>query len=308
VKYTKAALPFSDQADLLIQRGLVSDRDVLIARLEAVSYYRLSAYWYTFRIPGDPGDRLTPGTSLATVWRRYTFDRQLRLLVMDAIERIEVAIRSQMVNLHTLQYGPFGYLDRASLPEITVEYHRELLDKIRDEAEHSREDFVRHYHRKYTMEHDLPLWMACELMTFGMMFTLMRGMKTPDKQRLADKYGVADAVLDSWLAAINQVRNLCAHHARLWNRIFGITPAIPRINKHPQWHTPVKIPNDKLFGILTVLHYLLRQVAPQSHWKDRFVRLLADYPDIPIRFMGFPANWQDSPLWSGPTTGGGAKP
>lgn len=308
MKYVKTALSFEAQADLLLSRGLVADRDRLIDRLTAVSYYRLSAYWYTFRVLGDADNRLAPGTRFETVWRRYTFDRQLRLLVMDAVERIEVSIRSQMVNLHTLQYGPFGYLDRANLPEISVEDHRKLLEKIRDEAAHSKEDFVRHFHGKYTMEHDLPLWMACELMTFGMMFSLMRGMKTPDKQRLAAKYGVADAVLESWLAAINQVRNHCAHHARLWNRVFGITPAIPRINKHPQWHTPVKISNDRIFGLLTILHYLLRLTAPQSRWKERLVKLLTDYSDIPLHFMGFPVNWQDSPLWADSSACGGAQP
>ena len=82
MKYQKAALSFDAQADLLLSRGLEADRDELIARLRAVSYYRLSAYWYTFRIPDHQDDRLLPGTTLNTVWRRYVFDRHLRLLVM----------------------------------------------------------------------------------------------------------------------------------------------------------------------------------------------------------------------------------
>jgi len=98
VKYQKHALSFTEQADRLLARGLVADRSELIDRLASVNYYRLSAYWYTFRIEGDPDERLIPGTTLATVWKRYVFDRQLRLLVMDAIERVEVAIRTQIVN------------------------------------------------------------------------------------------------------------------------------------------------------------------------------------------------------------------
>jgi abortive infection bacteriophage resistance protein len=139
--------------------------------------------------------------------------------------------------------------------------------------------------------------MACELMTFGNVFTLFRGIETPMKQPVAAEYGVADTVLGSWLATLNQIRNLCAHHARLWNRAFGIKPTIPRRNKHPQWHQPVPITDDRLFGSMTMLHYLLKQVAPHSQWRTRWENLLAAYPEIPIGAMGFPVNWKDSPIW-----------
>jgi abortive infection bacteriophage resistance protein len=299
VRYTKHSLTFDEQADQLLQRGLVADRDELVARLHAVSYYRLSAYWYTFRIPDDPDNRLAPGTTLQDVWRRYVFDRQLRLIVMDAIERVEIALRTQLVSRHTRAYGPFGYLDRANLPGMEVERHRQFLDKIRTEAQNSREDFVCHYFRKYTSETDLPLWMASELMSFGAMLTLFRHIGKPIKQAIAQDYGVADVVLESWLLSLNFVRNICAHHARLWNRGMGNKqPTIPRAHKNPDWHTPVQITGERLFGVLSVLHFLLRQVAPQSRWKDRLANLLSAYPDIPRRFMGFPDDWQDSPIWS----------
>jgi abortive infection bacteriophage resistance protein len=303
VKYSKPALTFSEQADLLIGRGLVAaSKQEIIEKLQAVNYYRLSAYWYPFR---QSDDSLVAGTTLETIWRRYTFDRQLRLLVLDAIERVEIAVRTQLVNRHTLKHGPFGYLDRATLPALAVHEHRDLLSRVRDEAGKSREDFARHFYAKYTAETDLPLWMACELMTFGAMFTLFRGVETVLKQTIAAEYGVADRVLESWLSTLNQVRNLCAHHARLWNRIFGVRPLIPRIHKHPNWHQPVPIGNERLFGVLTVLHYLLRQVAPQSRWRHRFELLLNHYPEIPLPAMGFPANWKESPLWMDQTVGGG---
>ena len=295
MKYTKPATTVSDQADQLLNRGLVApDKHAIVEKLETVSYYRLSAYWHPFQ---QPDDTLKPGTTLEMVWLRYTFDRQLRLLVLDAIERVEIAVRTQIVSQHALKYGPFGYLDRAMLPGLNVDDHRNLLQRVREEAGRSREDFVRHFFAKYTSETDPPLWMACELMTFGNLFTLFRGIETPMKQSVAAVYGVADTVLISWLATLNQIRNLCAHHARLWNRGFGIKPTIPRPNKHPQWHHPVPITDDRLFGALTVLHFLLRQVAPQSQWRQRWENLLARYPVIPISPMGFPANWKDSPIW-----------
>jgi abortive infection bacteriophage resistance protein len=303
MKYLKPALPFPDQADLLLRRGLSADRNTLVERLEAVNYYRLSAYWYTFRDKTAADERLLHGTTLDTVWRRYTFDRQLRLLVIDAIERVEIAVRTQLVNRHTLAHGPLGYLDRANLPGMSAFMHKDLLDRIRRETSRSQEDFVKHYLGKYTSEVDLPLWMACELMTFGNMLTLFRHAEKSTKRDIASEYGVADKVLESWLLTLNYVRNICAHHSRLWNRGLGSKqPAIPRAHKHPIWHQPVAITADRMFGVLTVLYYLLKQVAPQSAWKERFKKLLADYPDVPIRFMGFPEDWEQSALWDGEGT------
>jgi len=296
MKYSKPPLTFPDQADLLIKRGLIADRNELIHRLESVSYYRLSAYWYTFR--KKDSDDLKEGTTLDTVWERYVFDRQLRLLVMDAIERVEIALRTQLVNRHSLRFGALGYLDRNTLPGMSVDDHRFFLETIRNEARKSKEDFVVHYFGKYTSETDLPLWMACELMTFGTMLTLFRHVDKSIKSSIAAEYGIADVVLESWLLSLNFVRNICAHHARLWNRGLGNKqPSIPRLNKHPEWHTPVAVPSDCIFGVMTVLYYMLRKVAPMSLWKDRLEKLLAGYPRIPLRFMGFPDKWKDCSIW-----------
>ena len=303
MRYTKAVRTFSGQADLLLARGLVADREELIEHLKAVNYYRLSAYWYTYRIKGDPEDRLQPGTTLAIVWERYVFDRQLRLLVMDAVERIEVAIRTQIVNQHVLEHGPFGYLNRATLPGISVEAHRKLLERVRNEANNSQEEFVRHYFGKYTIEHDLPLWIACELMTFGNMLALFMGLRTRVKKDVAQCYGLTVPVLGSWLKALNQVRNICAHHARLWNRVYGVRAVMPDRLTYPEWHAPVFVDGERTFGILTVLYYLLKQVAPQSRWRDRLTALFDKYPDIPLNFMGLPDNWMDCPIWRVESTG-----
>lgn len=298
MKYEKPALSFEQQADLLLSRGMIAERSALVDRLAAVSYYRLSAYWYTFRDTVAADDRLLPGTTLDMIWDRYVFDRQLRIIVMDAVERVEVAIRTQLVNRHTTTHSPFSYLDRATLPGISVEAHRDLLSKIRNEARKSKDDFVVHYFAKYTSEVDLPLWMACELMTFGSLLTLFTGVSTRMKKDIAHHYGVPVPVLGSWLKALNQVRNACAHHARLWNRQFGVRAIVPEKETDPVWHELVEVEGDRLFTILTILHYLLRQVAPKSRWKDRLVALFAQHPSVPLRFMGFPENWQECPLWT----------
>lgn len=295
MKYTKPSLTFDQQADLLINRGLVvTDKKALLIHLNNVSYYRLSAYWYPFR---QADDTLKPGTTFEMIWRRYTFDRQMRLLVMDAIERVEIAVRTQLTNIFTLKYGAFGHLSPANLPKINNDKRIELIHKIRDEAIHSQERFVAHYQQKYAEEPDLPLWMAVELMTFGMLFTFFRGTESEIKRNVAALYGISAEVLDSWLHCLNQVRNICAHHGRLWNRALGIKPAIPRRNKHPEWHTPVEVRNERLFAVLTLLRYLIAYVAPSSRWPDRVEKLLENYSDIPLVPMGFPKEWKDCPIW-----------
>ncbi len=293
--YSKPPLTFADQADLLIKRGLQADPKVLEARLEVVNYYRLSGYLYPFR---KPDDTYGPGTTLDKVWRRYTFDRRLRLLVLDAIERVEVAVRSQLVYEHAHRYGPFGYEAAANLPDLKVNQVKHFLHRLDDEKRRSSETFVKHFDAKYGSHHArLPIWIAAEIMSFGVTLTLYNGVEKQIRRTLAARYGVAEAVLTSWLLSLNGVRNICAHHARLWNRVLGLPPKIPRKKKHPDWHTPTSFPNDRVFAVLTILNYQLGIVAPQSQWPQRLRNLLDEYPDVPRQNMGFPKDWEASPIW-----------
>ncbi len=295
MRYTKPPLTFSEQADQLLARRLQADKDILISRLQAVSYYRLSGYWYPFR---DGDKALQPGTTLDTIWKRYTFDRRLRMLVMDGIERVEVAVRTDVVYHFSHIHGPFGYQDLGNLPRLTESQHREFLERIDRETRRSKETFVKHFKAKYGDSHShLPLWMAAEIMTFGGLLTLFRGLDASLKKNIARQYGLTDEILYSWLRSLNGVRNICAHHGRLWNRELGYKPKIPRQRKHPQWHTPVVVQNHRVFAILTILKYLLNQIAPQSNWIGRLYDLLAEYPEIPLVPMGFPENWQECPIW-----------
>lgn len=298
MRYEKPPLTFSQQADQLIARGLSADRSVLIERLKAVSYYRLSGYWYPFRNPDD--DSFKPGTTINKIWKRYTFDRRLRLLVMDAIERVEVSVRTSLVYHLSHAHGPFAYTDYTYLPNITSKSHDDFLQKITNETVHSQEVFVAHFKDKYGDSHtDLPLWMVSEVMTFGMLLTLFRGVATSIKQTIAGEYRIPDRVLESWLRALNGTRNICAHHGRLWNRELGYKPLIPKKNKHPEWHDPVIISNNRIFAILTILKYFMNLIAPQSKWPERFAHLLTEYPEIPLLPMGFPTNWRECVIWMG---------
>ncbi len=295
--YLKPPLTFEQQAQRLINQGLIiNDAKLLADRLSTVSYYRLSAYWHPFKTADD---RFVDGTTFETVWRRYTFDRHLRLLVMDAIERVEVAVlRTRMVEHFTLQHGPFGYRQlgnfRATCDQAA---HRRLLQEIDLAFARSKETFVQHFRSKYTAEPHPPLWMMVEVMTYGQLFTLFRQLQSKEQKVLAAEMDLYPPVLDSWLHTLNYVRNAVAHHARLWNRQLPIQPKMPERRHRPEFHDPASISGERMFGVLSALRYLLSRIAPQSQWPQRVTALLTDYHDIPTGPMGFPVNWTDYPLW-----------
>jgi abortive infection bacteriophage resistance protein len=304
VKYTKPPLTFEAQADLLISRGMGGDRDLMIARLTATNYYRLSGYWHPFREPNptdtrSPLDTFKPGTTFEQVWSRYLFDRRLRLLVMDAVERIEVGIGTQLTYLHAHDHGPFAYAtEPASMPKLDADQFAEFVGRVREEVDRSKDVFANHFRLKYGDCHDfLPAWMLAEVMTFGTMLNFYRGTSRKVKQGVATQFGLPEPVFDSWLLTLNAVRNICAHHGRLWNRELGVKPFIPRINEYPMWHTPVKVNNNRLFSVLTICKWSLDRIAPQSSWPSRVRSLIATSPDIPLASMGFPINWSESSIW-----------
>ena len=306
MKYTKTPLTLEQQADLLISRGMIGNRAQMIGRLGVVNYYRLSGYWFPFRAPNPadptkPLDDFKPGTSFDEVWNRYVFDRRLRLLVMDVIERIEIAIRTRLSFYHSHAHGPFAYGsdDAPSLPYLKQTDYGGFIGPVLSETARSKETFVRHFQATYGDSHRyLPVWMVTEIMTFGTMLTFFRGVRGSIKSNIAAAFGVHDTVLDSWLLTLNTIRNICAHHGRLWNRELGVKPLIPAQAKHPHWHVPVLVRNDRVFGVLSILKYSLDRIAPQSHWPIRLIALLEEFPHVPRPSMGFPANWRKSPIWA----------
>jgi abortive infection bacteriophage resistance protein len=302
MKYTKPALSFEQQAQRLIDRGLViQEKTELIRQLSSVNYYRLSAYWYPFKQtdPTNGEERFAPNTTFETIWRRYTFDRQLRLLIMDAVERVEVAVlRTRMVELFTLLHGPFGYCDLKNFsPKFHPMDYKRFLTEIDDSVNRSKEEFISRFQRKYTNEPRLPLWMVAEVTTFGHLFTFYRNLNRSEQQSLSSGFNLYPPVLESWLHTLNFIRNACAHHSRLWNRILPIRPQLPDQRHSPEWYSPVEFDNLHIFAVLTLLRYLLSFINPQSEWQLKLENLLAEYPEIPQNWMGFPSNWQDSPIW-----------
>jgi abortive infection bacteriophage resistance protein len=292
MKFAKPPLTYEQQADLLLSRGLVAAKPDLIERLRSVSYYRLCAYWFPLK---RADNSFEPGTTFDAVWRRYTFDRQLRLLVMDGIERVEITLRSRLAYELTHQFGPFAHLDVKAFPGIAPAEHQRLLDELHENAQRSREAFVEHFRKTYDEFPDIPLWAAVETMTFGQMLTIYRNCGKHLQRDIATTFQLPGTVLLSWLFTLNYIRNLCAHHSRLWNRQLALKPLIPRHDA--RWHAPQPIQNDRVFVVLTLLRHLLSHTAQQSQWRERLYSLFDRYPELPLANMGIPDDWRELPLW-----------
>ena len=289
--YTKQALEFQDQLALLQQRGLgVADPVRALHWLQRVSYYRLSAYFLPFK----DGANFQPGVEFNDIAGLYIFDRKLRLLVLDAIERVEIALRTAITYEIGHAYGPFGHTDPANFDPGYD--HARLMADLTVEEGRARETFAQHFRGKYTSETHLPVWMATELLSLGSISLLYRGLSPVIKRRIATEYGVTDRHFGSWLHTLSYVRNVCAHHKRLWNRQLGVRPQLP--TKSLSW--PHNVPdNGRVYCVLIVLQLMLQTVSPRCHWRQRLFDLFDDHPSIPLDAMKFPPRWRELAIWRG---------
>lgn len=296
--YIKPALSFEQQIEKLIARGLViADPTAAASKLACISYYRLSGYCYPFRrreANGQILDDFVAGTKWEQILTLYEFDRQLRLLVLDAIERVEVAIRTQLTYHLAHTYGAFGHADAKNFhPRFD---HAKWLAQIESETQRSKDEFIQHYEREYDGFPTVPLWMLTEVMSLGNLSRLYRGLQPTDKRPIANHFNLHHKRLEDWLHTLTYVRNVCAHHSRLWNRELAIRPdKVKDIN----WLPPITPRNDRMFYVLLILRQLLVATGNGNDWANQVNQVL-----IPFTAnrqwraaMGVPDGWEQHPLW-----------
>ncbi|MGN6479443.1 Abi family protein [Luteibacter sp.] len=327
VSYTKTWKSYEDQLDQLIARGLaVTDREACLRCLKRIGYYRISGYWYALRERSGPIvlldgngqrparakcttvvlDEFKQGATFKDAADLYVFDKKLRMLVLDAIERIEVALRVDIS--HTLgKVDPFAYLRPDLLhsafsesldPETGLTRHHQWLGKHAQLIARSREEFVRHNKQKYGLP--MPIWVACEVWDFGTLSTLYGGMREVEQDEICNVYGLTSGrVFASWLRALNYLRNVCAHHSRLWNRNIVDQPKFPT-NAEVALIEPLRGDTHaraRCFTLLLLTKHLVTIVNPSSSWSERMRTHLETFPKLnhlglDLAGMGAPDDWQ----------------
>ena len=301
MKFGKPPLTLEQQLDQLIQRGLACvDRALALHYLTHLNYYRFGAYWLPFEAD-HASHAFRPGTSFDHVLNLYIFDRELRLLILDAIERVEVSVRTNWAYTLAHRYGAHAHLDARLFKEPTPKWnHAWQCEKLETEARKSHETFIQHHYRKY--EEPLPpLWAVTEIMTLGQLSKWYGNLRHgADRNAVAHRYDMDEINLASFLHHLSVVRNLCAHHSRLWNREFTLTVRLPKHRPKALATSLDQKDSRRLYNTLTVLGWMLDCISPQHSWKIRLNRLMAQH-GIDPKWMGFPVGWEQSRIWQGAT-------
>lgn len=274
--------------------------------LSHISYFRLKYYW-TDMIDEETDNEFRPDASFDKVIERYSFDHKLRLILFDAVEIIEVALRAKIIN-HLSKAADSGlwYLD-SSLFE-NAEYHEEFVDELKNEFGRSTEPFAKEYiANQYKWNCGSPkgtnpdAWMIIEIATFGTLSKMYKNLKNqlPQRAAIANDFGLYSAKeFSNWLEIISLMRNIIAHHSRLWNRSLGKKTMNIKGHRDKWLNTPLtENQKNKLYGVMTAMLYLCNAVDAGNSIKEKFLTLIKEYPNIPICKLGFISHWFNEPIW-----------
>jgi abortive infection bacteriophage resistance protein len=316
--YIKPHLAFADQVSLLKSRGMIVEDEAEAEHLlSVIGYYRLSGYWYSYRRQLNATQRddlFVEGTSFQQVVRLYDADRKLKLHVLDAIERIEIAVRV-MIGYTLGRRGAYAHLSPGNLDgqftraagRQSSTYNR-WLNKVLAAQARSSEDFVLHFQRKY--DGRLPVWVVTEILDFGSMSYLFKGLKAADRNEIAGRLRILDqrgtgngGALANWLRVLNYVRNVCAHHSRLWNRNLADQIAPSHLGSIPDLRhlTRRRVSHFRIYSTLCIIAFLLDGVGHGRDWVAQVRRLMT--AEIPacgrgLHELGFPADWSAHRPWT----------
>ena len=300
MKYAKPSLNYQEQIAHLRAKGLdIEDHAHAEYWLRHVSYYRLSAYWLYFEHPKDQtGPRFKTGTKFSDITNLYGFDRDLRRMVMRGTEHVEVALRGSWAYQLAHHGGPHAYL----LPRLYRDQRefRDSKSKLRTSVARSSETYITHYRSKYSEPKFPPVWMVAEMMSFGQLSRWYSNLADRKlRNAIASTLGLPETVLVPLVRHVTDMRNICAHHGRLWNRGFLHPPKLA--HKPADLNTSLDLTATqapaKLYNGLTIVAHIVRTVAPDSNWASDTAALVATNPTGDFASMGFPVNWFEQPLW-----------
>lgn len=305
IPYAKQPLTFAAQVEKLKSRGLhVPNKTKAEFCLAQLNYYRFAAYCLPFEQDHNT-HQFCVGTSFDDVLNLYVFDRELRLLVLDAIERIEVSLRTQLAyHLSHQHVTAHPHLQPKIFQNQAI--YSECLSRLDSDIKRSREEFIKHLTQKYE-EPQPPIWAVVELMTMGQLSKWFSNIKTrSDRQAISRMYGLDEKVMTSFCEHLSLVRNHAAHHARLWNRDVTKTPVLPRCGDPSLLGSLLVLPDTdrrlrKLYNTFVMLAYLMNTICGGNHWTMRLKQLIHNTGIDPAR-MGFPSDWQQRSIWQSGST------
>ena len=296
VRYTHQALTAEQQIDILKERGLlIDDVEQAIEVLDSISYFRLAGYWRHFEANGLT-HQFKVGSRFADVINFYSFDKQLRSLLFTAIQTIEISVRTKIIKHFALKFGPFWFMDE-NYATNEVRFAANLA-VIRKEVSRSHDDFIIEHFRKYS-EPDLPpVWKTLEVISMGTLSKIYANFgDATAKHAVAREFGLNHhKFLRSWLECLAVLRNCCAHHSRLSNRVFPVKPMMPERMPNT-WIVDFSFRAQTLYPQLCYVVYWLNSISTDNTLVADFKRLLEKHPSVHPHLLGFPHHWEQEPLW-----------
>ena len=296
MRYTKQLLSIQQQIDILKQRGLtIEDEEYARDALDTISYFRLAGYWRLMEADKQQHS-FKPGSRFTQVMSLYHFDEELRLLVFAAIQYIEVAVRARMIRIFAERHGAFWFME-PSLAESSKLFTGNLRN-LQEELSRSEDEYIQEHFRKYDTPTMPPVWKTMEVASMGTLSKLYSNMNDSAAKKAVSRSFMIPKFeyMRSWLRCVTVVRNICAHHARLWNAVIVVNPSLP--NRLPcAWITNRLFIPDKLYPHLCYIAYWLNSIKPDNTFTKDIKTLLAKTPVVAPAAMGFPRGWQSELLW-----------
>ena len=296
VKYTKPYQSIEQQIALLKSRGLVIDVDADVAKrfLANVNYYRFTGYALPFLASRE---QFRAGSKFSYIRDVYRFDRRLRDFMSDALEAVELSFRALFARQFTKAHGALGYLDPLSFPPANIQHHKTVTEKFKEEFNRSDEVCAKHFRNTYD---DPPLWAIVEVVSFGALVRLYRISSKADQNNISSLYGFRGDILASYLQHLVVVRNLCAHHSRMYDRRFSYKFPMPLA-----WRSIHGVDTAMLFSQFALIYRMLAptdsSVFDRDVWRSNLCKFLKKIPKNPIcdhsQRAGIPSSPLKSPLW-----------
>ena len=294
--YNKQPISIADQISILKSRGLMfNNEQEAVEYLKIISYFRLASYWKPME-----SDKLKhifkPNSKFENVVTLYNFDKELRTLIFSAIQSIEIALRTKIIQIVSSNYGAFWFTEKSLFTNTTI-FSKCLLN-IEEELKRSKEDFLIEHFAKYDNPPYPPAWKTLEVSSFGTLSKLYCNLADNNlKKQIARELGLPQHLyLESWIKSLSVLRNCIAHHARIWNRKYPWKPQIPQKLQSP-WIQNSTISHEKLYAQLCCIGYLLNAIHPNNNFKQKLKILLSKYSIVDISAMGFPKLWYNEALW-----------
>jgi abortive infection bacteriophage resistance protein len=300
----KTAKNIEEQITLLKSRGMTFKNDAYAKDiLSKISYYRLEGYWWDMQT--DVSQHIFgKDACFEKVVVRYEFDRQLRTILFKAIESIEIALRTKMIYNLSLSYGPLWYLNSNLFDDVVK--HSQHSQKLLQDFSFSKEIFAQDHKQRFPAQNP-EAWKILEIASLGVLSKVYKNLEhqLPEKTKIANDFGLTQRELFSWLEAIVYIRNIIAHHARLWSRTMQKRPRRVLRNPNGLWlkNELFILPNGgpsaqekKPFLIISTMVYLCNRLGDDK-LKKEILKIFRSNRGMPIYKLGFVNGWRKHSLW-----------